>query len=63
RTADGIPNVRYTETVEVSLYYDDEESLWKKFGIYKNAGAAKIAFWRIGQENPEIWQKISSEEK
>ena len=63
RTADGIPNVRYTETVEVSLYYDDEESLWKKFGIYKNAGAAKIAFWRIGQENPGIWQKISSEEK
>lgn len=39
----------------ITFYFDDTETEIFRLKSYSDAGVEKIAFWRIGQENPEIW--------
>lgn len=42
----------------ITFYFDDTESEINRLKFYQEAGAERIAFWRIGQENPEIWNHL-----
>lgn len=39
----------------ITFYFDDTESEIKRLRDYSEAGVSRVAFWRIGQENPELW--------
>lgn len=39
----------------ITFYFDDTESEIARLKKYAEAGVQNVAFWRIGQENPEIW--------
>ncbi len=52
---DGIPAFKYTTEVEVTGYINDAYSVVHLARIYENAGIKKMGFWRIGQEDPSVW--------
>ena len=54
----GIPRVRYQETVNVDVYYDDAESLLERMRLYRDSGVRAVAFWRLGQEDPAVWKGV-----
>lgn len=39
----------------ITFYFDDTETEISRLKNYSAAGVEKVAFWRIGQENPELW--------
>lgn len=39
----------------ITFYFDDTESEICRLKKYAESGVENVAFWRIGQENPEIW--------
>ena len=48
----------YTETVVVSVFFDDTRSLLEKLGLYRARDIPAVSFWRIGQGPSEIWSSI-----
>jgi spore germination protein YaaH len=56
---EGIPYVEYVETVGVKAYFEDAASACLRLGIYRGASIDKVAFWRLGQEDPAIWENIA----
>lgn len=58
--------IKYDETVEAPYFkYDDHEvwfenarSIAAKLKVVAKYNPAGIAIWRVGQEQPEIWQEI-----
>ena len=50
-----IPNFKYTAQVEVTGYFNDSWSVVELARLYENAGIQKMGFWRIGQEDPAVW--------
>lgn len=60
-----IPSFEYTTEVKVKTYFNDAYSVHKLANLYKEADVQKIGFWRIGQEDPAVWDwiKISTEDK
>jgi len=56
-----IPSFKYTAQVEVTGYFNDAYANLQFIRMYKNAGINKMGFWRIGQEDPEIWNWINIE--
>lgn len=53
-----IPKFTYKATIEVTGYFNDAYSVLNICRIYKDANVKKIGFWRIGQEDPAIWDWI-----
>ncbi len=45
----------------ITLYFDDTESEISRLESYKNEGVSRIAFWRVGQENPGLWNFLKVE--
>ncbi len=58
---DGIPYFKFDKKIIVTAYYDDTESILLRCKKIKEKEVNKIGFWRIGQEDPEVWQKITVE--
>ena len=58
-TEDKIPFFTYSTTVKVTHYFDDKNTIADKLKLYKNSSINKVAFWRISQETPEIWDIIT----
>jgi len=54
----GIPWFRYEETVVVDVYFDDAASIRRRLGLYLDAGVRSVAFWRLGQEDPDAWARM-----
>lgn len=50
-----IPKFTFTQEVKVTGYFEDTYSLVKRMRMYEEKGIRKIAFWRIGQEDPTFW--------
>jgi len=50
-----IPKFSFTQTVKVTGYFEDTYSLVKRLKMYEQKGIRKVAFWRIGQEDPTFW--------
>ena len=55
---DTIGCFEFEAKVKVKGYFDDAYSLIEKMRSYKNDNIDKIGFWRIGQEDPGIWEWI-----
>lgn len=54
-----IPFFTYSETVKVTVYYEDVHSTLARGGMYRDAGIRYISFWRLGQEDPAVWNKLN----
>lgn len=55
----GIPTFSYTTEVTVTGYFNDVNSIYALAHSYKKDGVNKIGYWRIGQEDPEVWDCIT----
>ncbi|AEF85885.1 conserved hypothetical protein [Treponema primitia ZAS-2] len=51
----GVPNFSYNVSVKMWAYYEDVFSLNIRSSLYLDMGIRSIGFWRIGQEDPLIW--------
>lgn len=51
-----IPKVEIDMKVHLVGWFEDAYSTVAKLRLYSNAGVQSVAFWRIGQEDPEIWK-------
>lgn len=51
----GIPHFSFPATIQVTGYFDDTYSLVERCRMYKNKNIKRIAFWRVGQEDPSFW--------
>ncbi len=56
-----IPHFNYEELVSVIVYYDDATSITARMRLYHEAGIRSVAFWRLGQEDPEVWERLRRE--
>lgn len=57
RRAD-IPYFQYQETVTVQVYYEDAKSVYERARVYRAGKVSSISFWRLGQEDPEVWKRL-----
>jgi len=57
----NVPSFRYQELVTVEVYYDDADSTSHRLRLYRDAGIGAVAFWRLGQEDAAIWERIRTE--
>ncbi len=57
----NVPWFRYQELVTVDVYYDDAESLSHRLRLYRDAGVGAVAFWRLGQEDSAVWERIRAD--
>lgn len=55
---DDIPTFKYTANVEVTGYFNDIHSVLALCRIYEEFGIRKMGFWRVGFEDPELWNWI-----
>ena len=53
-----IPWFEYEETVRVKVYYEDFHSIFTRSRMYRDAKVQNIAFWRLGQEDPGVWNVL-----
>jgi spore germination protein YaaH len=60
RTESG-PHFEYEDTVKVTVFYDDADSLLRKMRLYREAGVRAVSFWRIGQGSRELWRHLVPE--
>lgn len=56
---EDIPTFKYKTEVTVTGYFNDAYSVHKMCKMYEELGIKNIGFWRIGQEDPEIWNWLS----
>lgn len=54
----GIPTFSFTTEVTVTGYMNDLLSVHALASSYKKDGITKIGYWRIGQEDPAIWNYL-----
>lgn len=52
--------LEYEEKVKVKVYYDDIRSMSARLGMFREERLKSVAFWRIGQGPPELWDRIGS---
>ncbi len=55
-----IPFVEYVEAVTVRLFFDDAASTLRRLALYRAASVRKVAFWRLGQEDPAVWSGLGA---
>lgn len=54
-----IPYFEYLETVKVQVFFEDSVSTLSRLNLYKTAAVKGISFWRLGQEDPEVWKYMA----
>jgi hypothetical protein len=47
--------------VNVKLFFDDLASTRARLAMYRAASVRNVAFWRLGQEDPGLWEGIAIE--
>ncbi|MGE5584237.1 MAG: glycosyl hydrolase family 18 protein [Bacillota bacterium] len=56
------PVIRYYDgDAEHVIYYEDVESLRLKLRLVRGRGIHGIAFWRLGSEDPAMWEVVRGE--
>jgi len=58
---EGIPWFEYRETVAVKVFFEDVQSIVSRSGMYRDSGVREVSFWRLGQEDPDVWKELSIE--
>jgi spore germination protein YaaH len=61
RNPEGIPFLNFQETIDYTLFFDDAESIRSRGMAYQEDGIRNIGFWRLGQEDPEVWKILGTE--
>jgi len=59
--ADASHSFTFLETVEAEGWFDDAVSLHRKLRAARDAGARAVGFWRLGQEDPGVWDLLRVE--
>jgi len=54
---EGVSYFSYEETVQVEVYFDDAASIGERLKLYAAKNVDRIAFWRLGQEDPGAWEQ------
>lgn len=54
------PSFTYKDTIHVTVFYENNRSLLRKAGIYRQAGAQGVGFWRVGQQPADFWPHIEA---
>lgn len=54
------PHFHYENKGEWEVWYENARSVMEKAELADKAGFAGITFWRLGGEDPQIWQEIGS---
>lgn len=54
----GIPHFSYRVEVAVEAYYEDARSGLERLALYARRGIGQVAFWRLGQEDPQLWPHV-----
>ncbi|MDE6245451.1 MAG: hypothetical protein K2M50_07330, partial [Treponemataceae bacterium] len=57
--SEGIPHVKIKMSVDVDCWFEDTYSTVEKMRLYQDMDVKNIAFWRIGQEDPRVWNWIT----
>lgn len=57
----GIPKFTLSKNVTFTFYFDNARSLYNRLHMYRRANIRSVAFWRIGQEDPDIWKLMALE--
>ncbi len=57
---EGIPWFEYVETVRVKVFFEDSRSVIERAALYRERGISGLSFWRLGQEDPEIWSALKT---
>lgn len=56
------PVIRYYDgDVEHVIYYEDLESIRLKLRLVRESGIEGVAFWRLGSEDPAMWEEVREE--
>ncbi len=50
----------YDENIRVIAYFESVSSILAKLRLYSSLGIDSVSFWRIGQENGELWTRITA---
>lgn len=58
----SIPNVEFTTKQKVFYWFEDSFSSVEKMRLYKSKEIDKVAFWRIGLEDLDVWNWLSINE-
>lgn len=61
RNPEGIPFFSFQETIDYTLFFDDAESIRQRGLAYQRDGIRNIGFWRLGQEDPQVWKILGTE--
>lgn len=56
-----VPYLEYSESVKVRVFFDDSTSTLARLRMYRASSVRNIAFWRLGQEDREIWRSLAIE--
>ncbi len=56
--ADGSHRFTFTEVVEAEGWFEDAASLYAKLESSWRAGVRAVGFWRLGQEDPRVWEPL-----
>ncbi len=51
----------YTESVVVTVFYDDDRSLEEKLRLYRARNIEAVSFWRIGLGSPALWDSVGTD--
>ncbi|MEW5895954.1 MAG: glycosyl hydrolase family 18 protein [Candidatus Omnitrophota bacterium] len=60
-TESGSPYFEYQDTVNISVHFEDLQSLTSKIDAYNQQKVKKVAFWRVGQEPKELWKILNNQ--
>ncbi len=55
----GVPYFTTTIPVKVTGYFEDTYSVVTRCRLYESKNVDRIAFWRIGQEDPSFWEWLT----
>jgi hypothetical protein len=53
-----IPSFTYEIPVRVTGYYEDSASLAARLRMYRDMAIRAVGFWRLGQEDPGVWNAL-----
>ena len=54
----GVSTFSYTTQLNVTGFFDTAHSLAARSRMYKEMGVLSTGFWRLGQEDPDVWNFI-----
>lgn len=58
RSAGQVPHFKFSAKVNLSVYWEDTQSLRRKLTLYQRGHIQGVGFWRIGQGPAALWPEL-----